>query len=186
MDLQACLPENLRAPATTITRIAAGLSGAGVYRVEAAGEAFVLKIADQDEPLARWRCKVGIQQSAAEVRLAPRVIHVDEAQRAVVSAFVVDRSFPALYGDPRTRAAALEQLGRAVRRVHEIPLPSEADPRDPLTQPNFGMPEGVSTDASRGELDIDTTEPQELPNPTVEEQESSAEYAENHGVTEGQ
>jgi hypothetical protein len=62
---------------------------------------------------------------------------------------------------------------------------TEADPRDPLTQPNFGMPEGVSTDASRGELDIDTTEPQELPNPTVEEQESSAVYKENHGI-EGQ
>jgi aminoglycoside phosphotransferase (APT) family kinase protein len=57
---------------------------------------------------------------------------VDEARRAVVSAFVVDRSFPALYGDPRTRQVALEQLGRMLRRVHDLPLPPGAESRQPL------------------------------------------------------
>ena len=52
MSLEACLPADLRGPTTTITRIAAGLSGAGVYRVEAAGQAFVLKISDETQPLA--------------------------------------------------------------------------------------------------------------------------------------
>jgi aminoglycoside phosphotransferase (APT) family kinase protein len=127
----ACLPADLRRGATTITRVAAGLSGAGVYRVEAAGEAFVLKISDEGEPLAGWRRALHIQQLAAGAGLAPRVIHVDEARRAVVSAFVVDRSFAALYGDPRSREAALAQLGRTVRRVHELPLPAEAELRDP-------------------------------------------------------
>jgi thiamine kinase-like enzyme len=131
MSLEACLPTELRGPATTITRIAAGLSGAGVYRVEAAGQAFVLKISGEDEPLATWRRKLHIQQLAANAGLAPRVIHVDEARRAVVSALVVDRSFPAFYADPRTREAALAQLGRTVRRVHELPLPPEADASDP-------------------------------------------------------
>jgi aminoglycoside phosphotransferase (APT) family kinase protein len=131
MTLEACLPADLRGPSTTITRIAAGLSGAGVYRVEAAGQAFVLKILGKDEPLAGWRRKLHIQQLAANAGLAPRIIHVDEARRALVSAFVVDRSFPAFYGDPRTREAALEQLGRTVRRIHELPLPPEADSRDP-------------------------------------------------------
>jgi hypothetical protein len=56
---------------------------------------------------------------------------VDEARRAVVSAFVIDRSFPAFYADPRTREAALAQLGRTVRRVHELPLPPDADSKDP-------------------------------------------------------
>jgi thiamine kinase-like enzyme len=131
MSLEACLPTELQGPATTITRIAAGLSGAGVYRVEAAGQAFVLKISGEDEPLATWRRKLHIQQLAANAGLAPRVIHVDEARRAVVSALVVDRSFPAFYGDPRTREAALAQLGRTVRRVHELPLPPEANASDP-------------------------------------------------------
>ena len=33
MNLEACLPTDLRGPSTTITRVAAGLSGAGVYRI---------------------------------------------------------------------------------------------------------------------------------------------------------
>jgi thiamine kinase-like enzyme len=132
MSLEDCLPANLQGPTTTITRIAAGLSGAGVYRVEAAGEAFVLKISSEGEPLARWRQKLHIQQLAANARVAPRVIHADEARRAVVSAFVVDRSFPAFYGDPRTHEVALVQLGRMLRRVHELPLLPEADSRDPV------------------------------------------------------
>ena len=44
-SVEECLPPELRGPATHITRIARGLSGAGVYRVEAGGEAFVLKLA---------------------------------------------------------------------------------------------------------------------------------------------
>jgi hypothetical protein len=58
---------------------------------------------------------------------------MDEARRAVVSAFVADRSFPAFYRDPRTHEAALAQLGRTVRRVHQLPLPAGAKSGDPLT-----------------------------------------------------
>jgi aminoglycoside phosphotransferase (APT) family kinase protein len=131
VSLEACLPAALRGPTTTVTKISAGLSGAGVYRVEAAGQAFVLKISGEGEPLDAWRRKLHIQQLAANAGLAPRVVHVDEARRAVVCPFVVDRSFPAFYGDPRTREAALAQLGRTVRRLHDLPLPPEADSKDP-------------------------------------------------------
>jgi aminoglycoside phosphotransferase (APT) family kinase protein len=57
---------------------------------------------------------------------------VDEARRAVVTVFVVDRSFGAFFGDPRTREAALVQLGRTLRRVHDLPLPPDAESSDPL------------------------------------------------------
>jgi thiamine kinase-like enzyme len=130
VNLEACFPAHLRGPATTITRVAAGLSGAGVYRVEAAGQAFVLKVSGEREPLAGWRDKLHIQQLAANAGLAPRVVHVDEARRAVLSAFVVDRSFLAFYGDPSTREAALAQLAQTVRRVHELPLPPEASAQE--------------------------------------------------------
>jgi hypothetical protein len=130
MNLEACLPIDLRGASTTITKIAAGLSGAGVYRVQVDGQMFVLKISRQDEPLSGWRSKLHIQQLAANAGLAPRVIHVDETLRAVMSAFVVDQSFPAFYADPRTREAALAQLGQMVRHVHELPLPHEVDLRD--------------------------------------------------------
>lgn len=131
MSLESCLPAYLRVPTTTITRMGAGLSGAGVYRVEAAGQTFVLKIAGDHEPLATWHHRLRIRQSAAHAGLAPAVIHVDEARRAVVSAFVVDRSFPAFYGQPSTREAALLRLAETVRRVHELPLPPDAEAQDP-------------------------------------------------------
>jgi aminoglycoside phosphotransferase (APT) family kinase protein len=134
MNLEGCLPPDLRGPATTITKIAAGLSGAGVYRVEAAGQRFVLKISGESEPMAGWRRKLHIQQLAAGAGLAPRIVHADEASRAVVSAFVTDRSFPAFYGDPRTRETAVGLLGRTLRRLHQLPPPPEAGAQDPREQ----------------------------------------------------
>lgn len=132
MNLEECLPAELRGPNTTITRIAAGLSGAGVYRVEAGGQAYVLKIAGENETEADWRRALHVQRLAADAGLAPRIVHVDEARRAVVNAFVVDRSFVAWYRDPRTYEAALNQLGRTVRRIHALPLSPEVGGRDPL------------------------------------------------------
>lgn len=131
MTLEACLPADLRGDTTTITRIAVGLSGAGVYRVDANGQTFVMKVAREGEPLAPWRRKLRIQRLAADAGVAPRITHVDEDRRAVMSAFVADRSFPAYCGDPRTRDAAITLLGRTVRRLHEVPLPTETDALDP-------------------------------------------------------
>jgi aminoglycoside phosphotransferase len=130
VNIEACLPPELSGPATTITKIAAGLSGAGVYRVEADGQAYVLKISDETQPLADWRRGVHIRHLAANAGLTPRVAHVDEARRAVLSAFVVDRSFPMFYRTPGTHEAALALLGQTLRRVHELPLPADAEAKD--------------------------------------------------------
>jgi aminoglycoside phosphotransferase (APT) family kinase protein len=131
MTLDDCLPPDLRGPATTITPIAAGLSGAGVYRVEAAGRSFVLKIAAEGENAGEWRHALRVQQLASDAGLAPRIVHVDEARRAVLTDFVADRSFPTFYRDPRTHDTALDQLGRTVRRIHALPIPEGAPARDP-------------------------------------------------------
>jgi len=129
VNLEACLPVELRG--STISRISAGLSGAGVYRVDAGDRAFVLKISEADD-LDAWRRQLAIRKNAAAAGLAPAVVHADEDRRAVVSAFVADRSFPALYLDPRTRDDALVLLGRTLRRVHGLPLPDAPvhDPRE--------------------------------------------------------
>jgi aminoglycoside phosphotransferase (APT) family kinase protein len=128
--VEACLPADLQGATTTITRVAAGLSGAGVYRVEAGASAFVLKISTEEEGLAAWRERLDLQQLAANAGLAPRIIHVDEARRAVLSVFVVDRSFSAFYANPGTHEAALALLGRTLRRIHELPLPPGAGSKD--------------------------------------------------------
>jgi aminoglycoside phosphotransferase (APT) family kinase protein len=131
MSPEECLPPELRGPDTKITRIAAGLSGAGVYRVEANGAVYVLKVASAEVAIAVWRSRVAIQTAAAGAGVAPRVIHTDEARRAVVSAFVVDQSFPMLFGTPATREAAISLLGQTIRRVHELPVPEGAEAKEP-------------------------------------------------------
>jgi thiamine kinase-like enzyme len=131
MTLEDLLPPDLRGPTTTITRIAAGLSGAGVYRVDAAGQPLVLKVAAEAENDGDWRRALQIQQLAADAGLAPRIVHVDEDRRAVLTAFVADRSFPAYYRDPLTHEAAITQLGRTVRSIHALPIPHDARLRDP-------------------------------------------------------
>ena len=130
MNLEACLPAKLRGPSATINKVSAGLSGAGVYRVDCPDGAFVLKNSDTGEPIERWRTKLDIQQLASNAQLAPRIVHVDESRRAVVSEFVVDRSFPAFFMNPASRPAALTLLGRTLRRVHDLPLPAGANGRD--------------------------------------------------------
>src|SRR5215217_490239 len=99
-NIDACLPAHLRAPSTTITTIAAGMSGAGVYRVDAGGEQFVLKVSPIEQPTDDWQRVVMVQQLVAGAGLAPPIVHTDQDRRAVLSAFVRDHSFPALYGDP--------------------------------------------------------------------------------------
>jgi len=130
VSLEECLPAELRRPDTTITRVAVGFSCAAVHRVDAAGQTFMLKVSD-DRPLPSWRHQLALLQRAADAGLAPRVVHSDETRRAVLSAFVVDRSFPMFYGNPATRDAAIAALAQLLRRVHALPLPSATAPANP-------------------------------------------------------
>ncbi len=151
--LDACLPAHLRGPTTAITKLAGGLSGAGVYRVAAAGQTFVLKVADAAVPIEIWRQSLAIQRCAGDAGLAPRVIHDDETRRAVVSELVVNRGFAPRLFNPQTREAAICQLGEMIRRVHSLPLPAHAVQRDhrELVAPmraqlaTFAMPTFVRT-----------------------------------------
>jgi aminoglycoside phosphotransferase len=133
-ELEACLPVELRGPGTTLVPVRAGLSGAGVYRVMSAGLGAVLKITSPREPLDGWRRSVEVQRAAADAGLAPSVLHVDEARRAVVTERVVDRGFVARVADPGSRTAAVGELGAALRRVHALKIPAGAKSRDPREQ----------------------------------------------------
>src|SRR5262249_20261776 len=48
----------------------------------------------------------------------------------ILSAFVADRGFPMFWMNPQTHDAAVALLGRTLRRVHELPLPSGEGPND--------------------------------------------------------
>lgn len=170
MNLQDCLPPEISGPATTITRIAAGLSGAGVYRVEAGGRALVLKVAADGESPADWSRALHIQRLAADADLAPRIVHVDESRRAVLTEFIADRAFISVFRDPRTHEGALSLLGRTVRRIHALAIPDGVrvrDPREFLTQvfgsflAEFALPD-FARDAVRRVL-TETPPPRERP-----------------------
>jgi aminoglycoside phosphotransferase (APT) family kinase protein len=137
--LLACLPEALRASAT-IAPIRAGLSGAGVYRVEAGGAAYALKVSnvrdDRGDPGA-WPRRLAIQRAAGDAGVAPRVVHADAERRAVISELVADRGFGARANDPRSRAAAIAQLGALVRRIHALPVAADAPAADPVALLRF-------------------------------------------------
>ena len=129
VNLEVCLPESLRGTSTTLTRMAAGMSGAQVYRVDHGKGVSVLKVTADDEPLDAWRRKVDVLRSAGAAGVAPRVVHTDESRRAVVTEFVEDRSFPQFYRDPRTHAAALALLGTTIKRIHALAVPEGAQSR---------------------------------------------------------
>lgn len=132
-NLTAALPEALRDGAPTFTRMAAGLSGAGVYRVEAKGQSYVLKLAAANEALSDWEHRLSVQQHAAEAGVAPALLHSDASRRAVLSEFVRDQSFAMLFGHPGTRSQALQLLGQTLRRIQQIPIPEGAQAANPFT-----------------------------------------------------
>jgi aminoglycoside phosphotransferase (APT) family kinase protein len=131
VTLEACLPAHLRGPETTITKMAMGFSGAGVYRVEAGGQAFVLKITDQAAPIDAWRRALRIQELAANASITPQIVHVDEERRAIVTAFVVDKALASILYNPPTRDMALDLAAGTLKRLHHIPAP-DSEYRDPL------------------------------------------------------
>jgi len=151
VNLEDCLPANLR-PAS-ITRIGLGQSGAGVYRVISGGTTAVLKVAAEAQPLEAFRTKVDIQRAAAAAGVAPRILHVDETRRAVVSEHVSDRGYPMLLANPASRANAIAQLGATLRRLHAIALPasvasSPANSNVPPTPPAPAAPTALAPTAA--------------------------------------
>lgn len=125
MNLDACLPPELRG--ATITKIAMGQSGAGVFRVESNGTQYVLKVStDKDLATASFETKLAMQTAASDVGIAPRVIHVDHERRAVLSEMVVDHNFMKLWGMPATRERALQMIASTLSRLHALPIPSGA------------------------------------------------------------
>jgi aminoglycoside phosphotransferase (APT) family kinase protein len=121
----------MRGPETTITKMAMGFSGAGVYRVEAGGQTFVLKITDPTAPIAAWRRALRTQELAADASITPQIVHFDEERRAIVTAFVVDKTFAAILYNPPTRDMALDLAAGTLKRLHQIPAP-DGEYRDPV------------------------------------------------------
>lgn len=131
-ELLACLPETMQEESTTVTRIAAGMSGAGVYRVHTAHAEFALKITDTSEAPDLWRAKVAVQRAAGDAGIAPRVVHSEVTRRAVLSEFVQDRGFIAHYWNPATQGDTIDGIASMIRTLHALPIDGAMTAADPL------------------------------------------------------
>lgn len=111
--IEAVLPSG---SAGALTPMSGGLSGALVYRLEAAGRAFILRLEQGRDLLRdphRWR---PLMIQAAEAGLAPAVHYADADEGVMIVDFVAER--------PRTELARvdlLQGLARTVRRLHDLP-----------------------------------------------------------------
>jgi hypothetical protein len=130
--LLACLPDRMHDPSIVITRIAAGMSGAGVYRVRSTDAEYALKITASDEPVSAWRIRLDVQRAAGVAGVAPVVVHADETRRAVLSEYVAEAGFHPWYRSPATHEAAVDGIATMLRVVHSLPVPTGLPAADPM------------------------------------------------------
>ena len=130
-SLLPCLPEERLGTVESIEPITIGLSGAGVFAVTAARGAFVLRVQGTATDAAAFARQVRLLRRVADAGIAPAVVHVDGAARAVVSARVMGRPLGAALGDPAQRPIALASLVDGLRALHALP-PEDVAPSDPV------------------------------------------------------
>lgn len=124
------LPEESVGTVTAIQPISMGLSGAGVYAVTSSRGELVLRVqperADRD-----WAQQLRILERAAAAGVAPALVHVDPAARAIVLARVAGMPLAAALGDPGQRGAAIAGVVAQLRVLHALDA-TGIDERDPL------------------------------------------------------
>jgi thiamine kinase-like enzyme len=95
----------------TVSPLQGGLSTATVYRVEADGKAYVLKL---DAPGTNYEC----QLAAASAGVAPAVRYASEAHGICISEFITGQPLRGAFADP---AEMIKALAQTIRRMHNMP-----------------------------------------------------------------
>lgn len=107
------------AEVSSLSPVTGGLSGARLFRLEAEGRAWLLRIdgaRDVFRDPIRWhRC----MRAAAEAGLAPAVRHADPDSGVTITAFVDGRPLAEGYEAPR--ATMISAAGDLVRQLHATP-----------------------------------------------------------------
>lgn len=107
-------------PAATVNvrPVTGGVSGAGVFLVEASRRRFVLRLEGQPSPL-RNPYQYDSMRIAAEAGVAPRIHYLDASDRVVMMDFVEDRSLETYPGGPLGLAQA---TGALLKQLRGLPL----------------------------------------------------------------
>lgn len=118
--LVAFLPDELVGVVQDITPINEGLSGAGVYAVTTSRGAYVLRVQPPELAEDNFIQQLRVMRRAAEAEIAPRLVHVDEAARAVVSERVQGMPVSAALANPADRPRVLGSVIEQLRRLHAL------------------------------------------------------------------
>ncbi len=105
-------------PIGAITPIAGGATSAPVFRVEAGGRRYLLRMEGQPSPLRNPHQYLSMR-IAAEAGIAPRIHYVDETARVAVIDFIEHQPLETYPGGPLALAQA---LGMLLARVQATPV----------------------------------------------------------------
>ena len=125
------LPDERVGAVTAIRPISMGLSGAGVYAVTSARGELVLRVQPERADPSLWTQQLHLLERAAAAGVAPPIVHVDEAARAIVSVRVAGAPLAAVITDPDQRRAAIASVVDQLRALHALD-PTGVRERDPL------------------------------------------------------
>ena len=107
-------------PIGAITPIAGGATSASVFRVEAGGRRYLLRMEGEPSPLRNPHQYVSMR-IATEAGIAPAIHYIDEAARIVVIDFVEQQPLKTYPGGPRALAQALGELFSRVQTTPVFP-----------------------------------------------------------------
>lgn len=129
--LLALLPADRVGRVERIEPITLGLSGAAVYAVTASRGEYVLRVHGAADPECFAR-ELRVLRRVADAVVAPELVHVDEAARAVVSVRVPGPPLSAALADPAQRGQVIASVVACLRTLHGLDVAGVVE-RDPLS-----------------------------------------------------
>ncbi len=107
-------------PIEAVMPLAGGITTAAVFRVDAAGHSYVLRVEGTPSPL-RNPHQYQSMRIAADAGIAPRLYYFDEDIRVAVMAYVEAQPLDSFPGGPLARAQALGALRRRLETTPVFP-----------------------------------------------------------------
>ena len=107
-------------PVDTVTPLAGGATTASVFRIDAGGRRYVLRVEGTPSPL-RNPHQYQSMRIAAEAGIAPRLHYFDESSRVAVIDHVETRPLGSFPGGPPALARALGELLRRLQTTEVFP-----------------------------------------------------------------
>ncbi|CAN5578441.1 hypothetical protein BH09MYX1_BH09MYX1_55350 [soil metagenome] len=125
------LPEDRVGAVASIETITMGLSGAAVVAVTTTRGELVLRVRGREVSADDFAQQLRILRRASAAGIAPEIVHVDVAARAVVSLRIAGMPITAALANPTQREAALGSVVDRLRALHALD-PSSISDRDPV------------------------------------------------------